>query len=67
MADRQDAKYYLERKLRDLGLTDGDSPQAQAVRTQAQLFIGETHAADSWTASQYYAVAGLVERCVFRG
>ena len=66
LTDRQEAQFYLERVLRDLALSTGDHYNARAVAKQAELFLNDCPASRGYTASHFYAIASLVERCVFR-
>jgi hypothetical protein len=66
LTQRQEAQFYLERVLRDLALSTGDHYNARSVATQAQLFLNDCPASKGLTASHFYAIASLVERCVFR-
>jgi len=64
--NRQDAQHYLERLLRDLSLSTGDHYNARAVAEQAKLFLTNAEASKGLQAHHFYAIASLVERCVFR-
>ena len=63
MGQRQEAQFYLERLCRDLALSTGDHYNARAVAEQLELF---TKNSAHFCASEFYAIAGLVERCVYR-
>lgn len=64
--NRQDAQHYLERLLRDLSLSTGDHYNARAVAEQAKLFLNDSQANKGLQSSHFYAIASLVERCVYR-
>jgi hypothetical protein len=64
--ERREAQYYLERLLRDLGLTVGDHPLALALKRQAELFTTDSATSRGLSAGDFYAIASLVERAVCR-
>lgn len=59
---RQDAQHDLERLCRDLGLSPGDHANARAVARPLERFT----LASDLSERQFYAIAILVQRCVYR-
>jgi hypothetical protein len=62
--NRHDAQYSLVCLLRDLALSEGNHYNARAVREQLEAAFGLENS--KFTEAQFYAIRGLVERCVCR-